>query len=255
MKNNKGMTLVELLVTFSLLLIIVVGLYNLILEVKFEIDNKQIVKDTIEYSSLINNDIHYNLLIDKPFAIVMKNKDNWECYPKNTDICNVGSTKIAVNYIKSGSVIDGVNNIYDDINGVICKEIYPCAVYYYIGSDNKIATKVIALSKYSEDDNITGLANSLKTKGILYGSFDIRDSNTNNKSIFEPVPNNEYIEIRDTDAFVGENGVVDTTIKTNKPKIEVVNDVLIINYGLYVIDDDQNYGFKIAYPFPSKVAS
>ena len=64
--NNKGMTLVELLVTFSLLLIIVVGLYNLILEVKFQIEDKQIVKDTIEYSSLINNEIHYNLLIVLP---------------------------------------------------------------------------------------------------------------------------------------------------------------------------------------------
>ena len=32
--NNKGMTLVELIVTFALLLVIVVGLYNLILEVK-----------------------------------------------------------------------------------------------------------------------------------------------------------------------------------------------------------------------------
>ena len=36
--NNKGMTLVELLITFSLLMIIVVRMFNYILDVKMDLD-------------------------------------------------------------------------------------------------------------------------------------------------------------------------------------------------------------------------
>ena len=53
--NNKGMTLVELLVTFSLLLVIIVGMFNLIMEVKNDFDDKRIGKDFTEYSSNMNS--------------------------------------------------------------------------------------------------------------------------------------------------------------------------------------------------------
>ena len=39
--NNKGMTLVEVLVTFSLLMVIVIGMFNLILDVKGDLDEQQ----------------------------------------------------------------------------------------------------------------------------------------------------------------------------------------------------------------------
>ena len=43
--NNKGMTLIELLVCFTLLIIISLGIFNLILEVRKDLDDKQIIKD------------------------------------------------------------------------------------------------------------------------------------------------------------------------------------------------------------------
>ena len=67
--NNKGMTLVELIVTFSLLLVLVVGLYDIILEVKFQVDDNQVEKELTEYSSSFNNEIHYDLITNKPLAI------------------------------------------------------------------------------------------------------------------------------------------------------------------------------------------
>lgn len=235
--NNKGMTLVELLVTFSLLLIIVVGLYNLILEVKFEIDDKQIVKDTTEYSSLINNDIHYNLLIDKPFAVAIKEKNtsssSWTCF-NNTGTCGSTGVNFVVSYTK-GSVSAESTTPFNTHNN-LCKGIFPCVIYYYLNDNNKIGSKIIALNKDNPDND----NESLKVKGILYGNA--------SEPIFEPVPNNEFIEIRDIDLRVDGDDV--STVKDKRPYIEVdtENGVLIINYALYIIEDDQNYGFKIAYP-------
>ena len=231
MKNNKGMTLVELLVTFSLLLIIVVGLYNLILEVKFEIDDREIVKDIVEYSSLINNDIHYNLLIDKPFAIAIKEKSSssWTCFATGNNTCEKteDGQSISVTYNETKNNAPQISKLNN-----LCKEIFPCSYYFYIDSTDRISYKIIALNK----------DNPKYTKGVLYGSVFPED-----KAIFESVPNDEFIEIRDKNLTVKDDEV--TTIKENKPSIEFSNNVLIINYGLYIIDDDQNYGFKIAYPF------
>ena len=229
--NNKGMTLVELLVTFSLLLIIVVGLYNLILEVKFQIEDKQIAKDTIEYSSLINNEIHYNLLIDKPFAVAINETGSeWACYAaKGTCVKTDDGMKISVTSPTGKNNAPQISSLNSS-----CKGVFPCSYYFYINSSGGVSYKIIALNK----DNPDNVNESLRTKGILYGE--------STKPIFEPVPNNDYIEIRDADLTVAGS---ETTIKGNKPYIKVTDEgVLTINYGLYVIDGDQNYGFKIAYP-------
>ena len=238
--DDKGMTLVELLVTFSLLLLIVVGLYNLILEVKFEIDDRQIIKDTVEFSSFINNDIHYNLLLDKPFAILIKeeNVPGWSCKPMSSGLCRDGNNTTVIVAYKPGADEKGNKQvIYSELN-TTCKNIYPCGVYYYYDvSKQVISSKVIALNK----DNDTNSLKSLQVKGVLYGVA--------NNPIFESVPNNDFIEIRDIEVSAGGNSNASSTIKATKPYIEVSDNVLTINYGLYIIDNDTNYGFKIAYPF------
>ena len=71
--NNKGMTIVELIVTFSLLLVIVVGMFNLITDVKLELENKQIGKDFTEYSSTIGSKIQYDFLNSVVDSISFKN--------------------------------------------------------------------------------------------------------------------------------------------------------------------------------------
>ena len=60
--NNKGMTLVELIVTFSLLMIIIVGMFNLIMDVKGNLDDKKMAKELTEYSSTVGNQIQYDLI-------------------------------------------------------------------------------------------------------------------------------------------------------------------------------------------------
>lgn len=66
--NNKGMTLVELIVTFSLLIVIVIGLYQLILDVKFNYEEKDVTKSYTEFSATISSEIQYKLLKTKPKA-------------------------------------------------------------------------------------------------------------------------------------------------------------------------------------------
>ena len=251
--NNKGMTLVELIVTFALLLVIVVGLYNLILEVKFEVDEKQIVKNTIEFSSLVNNDIHYDFLKDKPFAIAIKNNkgENWSCHATAGNTCSI-DTAINVNY----KGLKGWNRGKVLVEENSCKNIFPCATYFYTygeGESTVIKVKVVALGSVNGDTNGNilpplGTGNKLNENGILYGDLD--------DPLFEPVEpydDKGYVEVRDGNNYVvGDDTSLDDLIDPeDKPYIKVEDGILKINYALYLVDDDSNYnyGFKIAYPF------
>lgn len=227
--NNKGMTLVELLVTFSLLLVLVIGMFNLILEVKFQLDEKQIAKDLTEYSSVINNEIHYNLLRNKPVAIAYKNTtgSSWECITKSGVRCSENS-------VETGFIFDSALSSNFDKS---CKNIYPCAVYAYV-SGNSISYKTIALNEATK--NITDTTNKddkklLSKHGIYYDG------------VYESIPDQEFIEVRG-ELIMDSNGKL---IKNpgEKLEIKIENGLFIINFPIYIIENDKNYGFKIAYPF------
>lgn len=224
--NNKGMTLVELIVTFSLLLILVVGLYNLILEVKFQMDQKQVAKDLTEYSSTMNNEIHYNLLRDEPNRIYIKasSANSWTCQNRNQSTCTVSS-----------SLQTTLNNR--------CQNIFPCAVYYYDTNNSKF--RVIALNEatsnnYNPDGNTPTITNDLlKQNGIYYNNY------------YEPLPDPEDSEVRNI-VVVEDPGSGEAEAATpidDRPYITLEDGIFIINFAFYMIDGDTNYGFKIVYPF------
>lgn len=233
--NNKGMTLVELLVTFSLLLVLVIGMFNLILEVKFQLDEKQIAKDLTEYSSVINNDIHYDLLRNKPFAIAYKNKssDNWVCNANKEETCN-GNT--AGYTFKPEDFTTGITKSTTELNDS-CNNIYPCAVYAYV-SGSTIEFKTIALNEATK--NITNTTKEddkklLSKHGIYYDG------------VYESIPDQEFIEVKG-EFIMDSNGKL---IKNpgEKLEIKIENGLFIINFPVCIIENDKNYGFKIAYPF------
>ena len=215
MLNNKGMTLVELLVTFSLLLVLVIGMFNLIMEVKTQLDEKQVAKDFTEYSSMINNDIHYDFLKKKPFAIVYKNKseDDWK-YQYNSE----GSCSLLEGSKYSFRLEDSSFKEEKSFTQLteLCSNIYPCAVYAY-KSWTGIEFKTIALNKAGNNDSDNEL---LKKHGIKYND------------VYESIPDQEYVEFK------------------SEPSIKYVdNKSLVIDFSFYMIEHDKNYGFKIAYPF------
>ena len=215
MLNNKGMTLVELLVTFSLLLVLVIGMFNLIMEVNTQLDEKQVAKDFTEYSSMINNDIHYDFLKKKPFAIVYKNKseDDWK-YQYNSE----GSCSLLEGSKYSFRLEDSSFKEEKSFTQLteLCSNIYPCAVYAY-KSGTGIEFKTIALNKAGNNDSDNEL---LKKHGIKYND------------VYESIPDQEYVEFK------------------SEPSIKYVdNKSLVIDFSFYMIEHDKNYGFKIAYPF------
>ena len=215
MLNNKGMTLVELLVTFSLLLVLVIGMFNLIMEVKTQLDEKQVAKYFTEYSSMINNDIHYDFLKKKPFAIVYKNKseDDWK-YQYNSE----GSCSLLEGSKYSFRLEDSSFKEEKSFTQLteLCSNIYPCAVYAY-KSGTGIEFKTIALNKAGNNDSDNEL---LKKHGIKYND------------VYESIPDQEYVEFK------------------SEPSIKYVdNKSLVIDFSFYMIEHDKNYGFKIAYPF------
>ena len=72
--NNKGMSLIELILSFFAFMVIIIGVYNLILDSKETLKNKEVIKNITDYSSFKNDDIHYNLITNKPFTFVIKSK-------------------------------------------------------------------------------------------------------------------------------------------------------------------------------------
>ena len=212
--NNKGMTLVELLVTFSLLLVLVIGMFNLILEVKFQLDEKQIAKDLTEYSSVINNEIHYNLLRNKPFAIAYKNaiNDTWHCSANDQGTCKGNDAGYVFESSKTGITSSNITKTKENLKS-LCQNIYPCAVYAYV-SGSTIEFKTIALNEAGTN----GTSKLLSKHGIYYND------------VYESVPDQEFVEVRGK-YFINSNGT------------------LVINFPIYIIENDKNYGFKIAYPF------
>lgn len=236
--NNKGMTLVELLVTFSLLLVLVIGMFNLILEVKFQLDEKQIAKDLTEYSSVINNEIHYNLLRNKPFAIAYKNTtaDTWHCSANVEGTCEGNDAGYKFTSSKTGITNKNTTKEKKDLESS-CQNIYPCAVYAYVSGSN-IEFKTIALNEAgtnitaetSEDDK-----KSLNKHGIYYNN------------VYESIPDQEYIEVRGEYIIKDDGTPIANTGK--KLEIKIENGLFIIDFPIYIIENNKNYGFKIAYPF------
>ncbi len=60
--NNKGVTIVELILTFALLMVLVLGMFDVITEIKSYSSRKQIEKDIIEFNNLMIYTIQEDLI-------------------------------------------------------------------------------------------------------------------------------------------------------------------------------------------------
>lgn len=196
--NNKGMTVIELLVAFTLLMLVSIGLFRFITIIKEDLQNKNAIKELTDYSNIMNNKIHEGLIKEKPFTFAYKNdySDNFIC--KSTETCTISNNVLTTK----------ISNKTKELNlDNLCLNKYPCLVYTYLeNSEIKEKTIIFNLSKVDLE------------YGIKYDK------------VFEPLP--EYAVF----------------LKENKPKIEIDNrNFLIINYPFYIVGDNNNYGFKIAY--------
>lgn len=207
--NNKGMSLVETLICFTSFFIILISLYNLIIDAEVNLSSKEKIKSITDYSSFRNNEIHYDMIKNKPFTFVLKDSSsNYKCL---NDYCK----------IKDGVVINYKNKYKEISKGLLdniyCKNLYPCSIYFYL-DNNEIRTVSIALGN-----------NKYKLKnGILYG----KDEDLK----YNKLPFNDDIKI-----------YTDNKIKEKNIFIAFKDNMFILNYPYY-LKDNINYGFKIVYP-------
>lgn len=217
MVNNKGMTLVELIVTFSLLLIIIIGMFNIIMEIKSQLDEKQIAKDFTEYSATMNNKIHYEFIKSsdkKPNSFAYKNSADSEWHTKGK--ASENDNKIIL-FSNNAQLISTLNSE--------CKETFPCIIYGNYEDSN--TEKVLAIQVPNDD----------KEYGIYYDG------------VFEPVPNQDYLDINkitegsqsDTDSSE-ENEIVEIKVSDSSEPASNIN----ITFPLYIKGHTKNYGFKIS---------
>ena len=212
--NNKGMTLVELIISFALVMVMVVGLYNLILEVKFQMDDKQQAKDLTQFSATLNNQIHYDLL--------RNNKKRIKALYVASDLVGTSNT----NCFTGGDACT-------ELSGY-CNEISNCVVYKYGEND----CKVIGLNTSTY---YVGSSSFLKENdGIYYGDCDdavFESIPIDNKYLFDIYPYNDkrpYVDYKDGNLII--NYPIYLSDGVTKGEEDSIKD-----YG-------HNYGFKIVVP-------
>lgn len=121
--NNKGITLVEVIVSFALLMIILVGLFNIIMEVKSDVTDKQMEKEFKDFDNLMIARIQGDLIKNKVKNCEIKDSKSVSCENKITiKIDNGMITYNGVEYAIPYKDNEGDIFQYPDTNGVVIKD-------------------------------------------------------------------------------------------------------------------------------------
>ena len=90
-------------------------------------------------------------------------------------------------------------------------------------------------------------SNSFYRRMVLhYEIMELKSEIEYYNNVYESIPDQEFIEVRG-EYIIDTDG---TPIKNTGEKLEIKieNGLFIINFPIYIIENDKNYGFKIAYP-------
>ena len=214
--NNKGMTLVELIVTFSLLMIIIVGMFNLIMDVKGNLDDKKMAKELTEYSSTVGNQIQYDLIRRSVISIGYRDYEDgsWTVLERPGKEVNL---KTLINDDDSaqfgGSNVD--KNV-QQLNGM-CKDIFPCVVYSYL-NEEEVKFETIAINIHKIINPSEGPKNKF---GIYYDG------------VFEALPYQENVDMSLPKS------------SDDEKYVSLSEDMFSMNIPIKIIDQEGNYGFKV----------
>lgn len=217
--NNKGMTLVELIVTFSLLMIIIVGMFNLIMDVKGNLDDKKMAKELTEYSSTVGNQIQYDLIRRSVISIGYKDSDDggWSVLER---VNNTVELKTLINdtYLAQFSGSNDDDKSAQQLNGM-CKYIFPCVVYSYFDESEEAKFETIAINI---PETINPSEGSKDKFGIYYDN------------VFEALPYQENVDMS-----------LPKSSENNEKYVSLSEDMFSMNIPIKIIDQEGNYGFKV----------
>ena len=122
--NNKGITLVEVIVSFALLMIILVGLFNIIMEVKSDVTDKQMEKEFKDFDNLMIARIQGDLIKNKVKNCKIEDSKSVSC-DNNKITIKIDNGMITYNGVEYAIPYkDNEGDIlqYPDTNGVTIKD-------------------------------------------------------------------------------------------------------------------------------------
>lgn len=215
--NNKGMTLVELIVTFSLLMIIIVGMFNLIMDVKGNLDDKKMAKELTGYSSTVGNQIQYDLIRRSVISIGYKDYEDgsWTVLERPGNEVNL---KTLIDDVDSAQ-FDGSSKVkkVTELNKM-CKDIFPCVVYSYL-NEEEVKFETIAINIHK---TINPSGASKDKFGIYYDG------------VFEALPYQENVDMS-----------LPKSSDDDEKYVSLSEDMFFMNIPIKIIDQEGNYGFKV----------
>ena len=222
--NNKGMTLVELIVTFSLLMIIIVGMFNLIMDVKGNLDDKKMAKELTEYSSTVGNQIQYDLIRRSVISIGYKDSDDggWSVLER------VNNT-VKLKTLISDTDLAQFSDSNDDKSALqlneMCKDIFPCVVYSYEGEPLNDTGSV----KVKFETIAINIPKTINPSGDSKYKFGIYYDN-----VFEALPYQENVDM-----------TLPESSDDYEKYVSLSEDIFSMNIPIKIIDQEGNYGFKV----------
>lgn len=216
--NNKGMTLVELIVTFSLLMIIIVGMFNLIMDVKGNLDDKKMAKELTEYSSTVGNQIQYDLIRRSVISIGYKDSDDggWSVLER---VNNTVELKTLINDTDLAQFSGSNDDKSAQQLNEMCKDIFPCVVYSYFDESEEAKFETIAINI---PETINPSEGSKDKFGIYYDN------------VFEALPYQENVDMS-----------LPKSSENNEKYVSLSEDMFSMNIPIKIIDQEGNYGFKV----------
>lgn len=119
--NNKGITLVEVIVSFALLMIILVGLFNIIMEVKSDVTDKQMEKEFKDFDNLMIARIQGDLIKNSVTECSLNGDKNATCGGKTISLANGKITYNGIVYDVPYSTNDIL--VYSNKNNIEIKEL------------------------------------------------------------------------------------------------------------------------------------
>ena len=145
--NNKGITLVEVIVSFALLMIILVGLFNIIMEVKSDVTDKQMEKEFKDFDNLMIARIQGDLIKNKVKNCKIEDSKSVSC-DNNKITIKIDNGMITYNGVEYAIPYkDNEGDIlqYPDTNGVVIKDniLKISFVYSYVDGTKSFGFTIV----------------------------------------------------------------------------------------------------------------
>ncbi len=145
--NNKGITLVEVIVSFALLMIILVGLFNIIMEVKSDVTDKQMEKEFKDFDNLMIARIQGDLIKNKVKNCKIEDSKSVSC-DNNKITIKIDNGMITYNGVEYAIPYkDNEGDIlqYPDTNGVTIKDniLKISFIYSYVDGTKKFGFTIV----------------------------------------------------------------------------------------------------------------